>query len=103
MKTEELKLTTRFLARDLNVALAEQDMNEQIILGLLEERMKWLLANNVAALTNSFYRMDIPESIFLASSEDINPARFLAEAVFKRTKQKVATRLRYKELNDYEN
>ena len=103
MKQEELKLTTQLLTSDWNLSLSSTDINDQILLGLLSQRIKWLLENDLAGLMNTFYRMDIPESIFMASSEDVDPSMFLAEAVLKRTKQKVATRLRYREMNDYEN
>lgn len=80
------------------VGEAEDDLNWQLLVEALAERIGWLLRHNLDKLMSALYRLDVPERRYreamgLASTEA--KAVALAEAILDRETEKIAMRRKY--------
>lgn len=107
---EELTLinhTYELISRDFGIEKrssheeekTEEEKTFEWLSAVLKERIDYLLDHQFNELLNMLYRIDINESLVNAILYQPSPDRIskdLAEAVLRRQRQKVLTRLRYR-------
>lgn len=98
----EMMLETQdVLMKDWRVARVSENaenLNRRLLLEALEERILYLLKNNMAKLQTSMYLLDISERRFsdaMGRATMEGRARAIAEVVYDRESQKIETRRKY--------
>jgi len=103
MDREGLQLARQALVTNWNIALsgdAAENLNWQLLLDALEERILNLLERNPQRLLTAVYLLDISESRYNEAMSGANlrdNARSLAQVILERESAKIAMRRRYHE------
>lgn len=103
MDREDLLRTRQALVANWQIMLAgdaPEDLNWQLLLDALEERILSLLERNPHRLLTAVYLLDIPETRYQGAMSGSNlrdNARALAQVILERESAKIAMRRRYQD------
>ena len=107
MQEEVNQRTAELIVRDFELSAPEQEVGEEELFAMLAEQIAYMIEDRLEYLLSLMYRLDISEAkvnFALSPMAPELPHIGLARLVMERQKQRISTKLEYKQpmLDDLE-